>query len=127
MSSNEPIRLDKFLWAIRLFKTRTLSSDACRSGRVKMDEQPLKASHVVRIGEVYSLSIDQLHRSIRVKELLANRVGAALVNNYVEDLTPPQEYERIQMARLCGFEKRDRGTGRPTKRDRREIDSLKDL
>lgn len=121
----EEVRIDKFLWAVRLYKTRALATDACRSGRIKMNGLPLKASHPVRVGDIYELSIEQLHRTIQVKQILANRVGAKLVENFLSDLTPQEEYERIQLVRQYGFEQRDRGTGRPTKRDRREIEEFK--
>ncbi len=124
MSSVE-IRIDKFLWAVRIYKTRTLAADALRAGRVKMGEMELKPSHEVKVGERYSISIEQLHKEIEVKALLNNRVGAKLVENYIIDLTPKEEYERIAMARQYAFEKRDRGVGRPTKRDRREIEGFK--
>ena len=119
------IRIDKYLWAVRLYKTRSIATDACRSGRVKLNGLPVKPSHVISVGEIYELNIEQTHRTVQVKELLANRVGAKLVENYLTDLTPPEEYERIQMARQYGFEHRDRGAGRPTKRDRREIEEFK--
>lgn len=119
------IRIDKYLWAVRLFKTRSLATDACRSGRVKMNGMPLKPSHEVSEGEIYELNIEQTHKTIQVKALLSNRVGAKLVENYLIDLTPAEEYERIEMARRYSFEKRDRGIGRPTKRDRREIEEFK--
>lgn len=119
------IRIDKYLWAVRLYKTRSIATDACRSGRVKLNGLPVKPSHEISIGEIYELNIEQTHRTVQVKELLANRVGAKLVENYLTDLTPPEEYERIQMARQYGFEHRDRGAGRPTKRDRREIEEFK--
>jgi ribosome-associated heat shock protein Hsp15 len=119
------IRIDKYLWAVRLYKTRSIATDACRSGRVKLNGLPVKPSHEISVGEIYELNIEQTHRTVQVKELLANRVGAKLVENYLTDLTPPEEYERIQMARQYGFEHRDRGAGRPTKRDRREIEEFK--
>lgn len=119
------IRIDKYLWAVRLFKTRSIATDACRAGKVKMNDIPVKPSHEISVGEIYELNIEQMHRTVQVKELLANRVGAKLVENYLTDLTPPEEYERIQMARQYGFEHRDRGAGRPTKRDRREIEEFK--
>lgn len=124
-NSQEPLRLDKYLWSVRLYKTRSSASDACRAGKVKMGEQALKASHVVRVGERYELSIEQVHKVIEVKALLHNRVAAKLVPGYMTDLTPQEEYERIQMVRQYGFERRDRGAGRPTKRDRREIEEFK--
>lgn len=122
---DEPIRIDKYLWAIRLYKTRSLATEACRCGHVRMNGMPLKASHEIRVGEVYELSIEQLHKVIEVKQLLGNRVGAKLLENYMIDLTPKEEYERIQLVRQYAFEKRDRGAGRPTKRDRRDIEDFK--
>ncbi|MDO4217027.1 MAG: RNA-binding S4 domain-containing protein [Bacteroidales bacterium] len=122
---DEPLRIDKYLWAIRLFKTRSLATEACRSGRIKKEGVPVKASHEVKVGERYDLVIEQLHKQIEVKELIHNRVGAKLVNNFVIDLTPKEEYERIQMVRQYGYERRDRGAGRPTKRDRRNIEEFK--
>ncbi len=119
------IRIDKYLWAVRLFKTRSLATDALRAGRIKLNGMPVKPSHEISVGEIYEVNIEQMHRTVQVKELLANRVGAKLVENYLTDLTPQEEYERIQMARQYSFEKRDRGAGRPTKRDRREIEQFK--
>ena len=121
------MRLDKYLWAVRLYKTRSLAADACQNGRVKMtvDGRQLKPSHEVRVGERYSLNIEQLHKEIEVTAIPPNRVGAALVQGFMIDRTPAEEYERIRMARQYAFEKRDRGEGRPTKRDRREIEEFK--
>ncbi len=121
----DDIRIDKYLWAVRLFKTRSIATEACRSGRVKCNGTPTKASHEVHEGEIYELNVDQTHRTIQVKALPPGRVGAKLVENYLTDLTPPEEYERIRMARQYNFEQRDRGAGRPTKRDRREIEDFK--
>jgi len=118
-------RIDKYLWAVRLYKTRSLATEACRCGHVRMGGQPLKASHEIKEGEVYEISIEQLHKVVQVKKILDHRVGAALVPDYLTDLTPQEEYERIQMVRQYSFEKRDRGIGRPTKRDRREIEGFK--
>ena len=97
---DEPIRIDKYLWAG-------------------------KASHEIKVGEVYEVSIEQLHRVVEVRQLLGNRVGAKLVDNYLIDRTPQEEYERIQLIRQYAFEKRDRGAGRPTKRERRDIEEFK--
>lgn len=90
-----------------------------------MNGQPLKPSHEIKVGEVYELSIEQLHKVVEVKQLLGNRVGAKLVENYLIDRTPQEEYERIQLIRQYAFEKRDRGAGRPTKRERRDIEEFK--
>ena len=121
------MRLDKYLWAVRLYKTRSIAADACQCGKVLMtaDSRPLKPSHEVKVGERYSLNIDQLHKEIEVLALPPNRVGAPLVQGFIIDRTPHEEYERIQMARQYAFEKRDRGVGRPTKRERREIEEFK--
>lgn len=128
------MRLDKYLWAVRLYKTRSLAADACQNGRVKLvettgqpigDGRELKPSHDVKVGERYRLNIDQLHKEIEVLALPPNRVGAPLVQGFMIDRTPQEEYERIQMARQYAFEKRDRGVGRPTKRERRDIERFK--
>lgn len=118
-------RIDKWLWFVRLFKTRTLAAEACHAGKIKLKGMPVKPGHVCKPGEVYEVSIDQLHKVVEVKQLPTCRVGAKLVENYLEDRTPQAEYERMQMIRQYGFERRDRGTGRPSKRDRREIDEFK--
>lgn len=122
------MRLDKYLWAVRLYKTRSMAADACANGRVKLasgDGRELKPSHDVKVGERYSLNIDQLHKEVEVLALPPNRVGAPLVQGFMIDRTPEEEYERIRMARQYAFEKRDRGVGRPTKRERREIEEFK--
>lgn len=125
------MRLDKYLWAVRLYKTRSLAADACQCGKVKLaegvgGERELKPSHEVKIGERYCLNLDQLHKEIEVLSIPPNRVGAPLVAGFMIDRTPQEEYERIQMARQYAFERRDRGIGRPTKRDRRELERFKD-
>lgn len=121
------MRLDKYLWAVRLYKTRSLAADACQNGRVKLgvDGRELKPSHEVRVGERYCLNIEQLHKEVEVLAIPPNRVGAALVQGFLIDRTPQEEYERIRMARQYAFERRVRGEGRPTKRDRREIEQFK--
>lgn len=125
MSSESNNRIDKYLWAVRLFKTRALATEACRAGRVKMGEQVLKASHEVKVGEQYSVAVDHIRRTIKVVALLDKRVGAQLVEQYMLDLTPDEEYQRAAMIHAGSFEVRDRGVGRPTKRDRRDIEKLK--
>jgi ribosome-associated heat shock protein Hsp15 len=122
----DSVRIDKWLWAIRVFKTRTLASDACKGGRVKMDGQNVKASREVKEGDVVDIQQGIIKKTFRVKVAAKNRVSAKLVPDLAEDLTPPEELEKQQMLRQLNYEKRDRGAGRPTKRDRRDIDSLKD-
>ena len=125
------MRLDKYLWAVRLYKTRSLAADACMNGRVRMYDasisalRELKPSHEVKVGERFQINIEQLHKEIEVLSIPPNRVGAPLVQGFMIDRTPEEEYERIRMARQYAFEKRDRGVGRPTKRERREIEEFK--
>ena len=121
----EEVRIDKWLWAVRLYKTRSQAAEACRAGKVKLGGVPVKSSHDVKVGEVYEITIEQLHKVVEVKALLGNRVGAKLVPDFMNDLTPAEEYERIQMIRQYNFERRDIGTGRPTKRERRDLDEFK--
>lgn len=119
------VRIDKWLWAVRLFKTRALATEACRLGKVRFESSSVKPSKTVKEGDVYELTIEQVHRTVRVKQLLNNRVGARLVCDFMEDLTPEEEYDRIRVAREFAFEKRDRGIGRPSKRDRRKLEQFK--
>lgn len=121
----EEVRIDKWLWSVRLYKTRSQAAEACRAGKVKLNGVPVKSSHDVKVGEVYEITIEQLHKVVEMKALLGNRVGAKLVPDFMNDLTPAEEYERIQMIRQYNFERRDRGTGRPTKRERRDLDEFK--
>jgi ribosome-associated heat shock protein Hsp15 len=127
MSSPAPVeapRLDKYLWAIRLFKTRTLATDAIRGGHVTINKQNPKPSHEVKVGEVYEIRQGIITRTIKVIALLERRVGAKTVPTYAEDLTPASEYLKQMQAREETPLKRDSGAGRPTKRDRRAIEKL---
>jgi ribosome-associated heat shock protein Hsp15 len=119
------VRIDKYLWSVRIYKTRNIAIDACKAGKVKIEGNSVKPSRIVKEGDVIDLSIGPLNRTIKVKALLQNRVSAKLVPDYLEDLTPPEEYERIQLMNEFNAEWRDRGLGRPTKKDRRHIDKLK--
>lgn len=121
----ESIRIDKWLWAVRLFKTRTQASDACRGGKVKIDGQNVKPSREIRVGEEIEVQLGPIKKVVGVIEILKNRVGAKLVENYMDDLTPVEEYEKLDMLKQLNYEKRDRGVGRPTKKNRREIIKLK--
>lgn len=121
----EEVRIDKWLWAVRIYKTRSLATEACRNGRVKIGGQPVKASRVPKIGDEVEVHLNPLNKTVRVKALLHNRVSAKLVPEYLDDLTPAAEYERVELIREFNAEFRPRGTGRPTKSDRRQIDHLK--
>lgn len=119
------VRIDKWLWAVRVFKTRSQATDACRSGKVRVAAQIVKPSHEVKPGEEISVSHQALIRTFKVLQLLGNRVAAPLVPLYMQDLTPEEEYSKLKLMREVNFEYRDPGTGRPTKRQRREIEILK--
>lgn len=124
MNENDKLRIDKYLWAIRLFKTRSLATDACKAGRVKLNGQNLKPSAIVKIGEVYQVSRGIEKKIIEVVELLYNRVEAKIAITKYKDLTPVEETHAFKSVFHAPSLKRDRGTGRPTKKDRRETDDL---
>ena len=119
------IRIDKWLWAVRIFKTRSLASDACRSGKVKILDHAVKPSRDIRTGEVVSVSLAPITKTVKVIAPIGNRVSAKLVPGFMEDLTPEAEYDKLKRLNDKNFEFRERGTGRPTKRERREIEFLK--
>jgi ribosome-associated heat shock protein Hsp15 len=121
----EVTRIDKWLWSVRLFKTRSQATDACRSGKVTVGDQPVKPSREIHVGNVIVIRQSPLTKTVCVKELLRSRVGAKLVPEYMEDLTPAEEYSKLQMMNEINFEVRDRGIGRPTKKERRVIEHLK--
>lgn len=124
MMETEKLRIDKYLWAIRLFKTRSLATDACKAGRVKFNGQNLKPSAIVKIGDVYQVSKGIEKKIIEVVELLYNRVEAKIAVTKYKDLTPVEETHAFKSIFHAPSLKRDRGTGRPTKKDRRETDDL---
>jgi len=119
------IRIDKYLWAIRIFKTRSLASQACKAGKVKIDGNNIKASREVKIDDIITIQIGQLSKSIKVIGLIKNRVSAKLAVENYEDLTPAEEYEKLKLQKEMNIEYRDRGSGRPTKKERRIITKLK--
>ena len=126
MSEPEKLRIDKYLWAIRLFKTRSLATDACKAGRVKLNGQNVKPSYLVKIGEEYQISKGIEKKVIRVLDLLYNRAEYKIASTKYEDITPEEETQAFKSVFHAPTLKRDRGSGRPTKRDRREIDDLTD-
>ncbi|OCX54536.1 RNA-binding protein [Mucilaginibacter sp. PPCGB 2223] len=125
MAEKEKLRIDKYLWAIRVFKTRTLAADACKAGRVKLDGVNVKPSREVRINEIYQVAKGPDRRMIKVTGLLENRVDAKTAVNFYEDVTPVEQTPAFKSMFHAPVLTRDRGTGRPTKKDRREIDELK--
>lgn len=124
MSENEKLRIDKYLWAIRLFKTRSLATDACKAGRIKLNGQNVKPSAIVKVGEVYQVSKGIEKKIIEVVDLSYNRTEAKIAVTKYKDLTPVEETHTFKSMFHAPTLKRDRGTGRPTKKDRRETDDL---
>ena len=120
------VRLDKWLWAARLFKTRAIATDAIKGGKVKINDVAVKPSREVKEGEVIQVQIEQLHKVVQVKTVIKNRVSAKQVPEVYTDLTPKEEYERIEFMHAYRSEYRDRGAGRPTKKERRLIEKMKD-
>lgn len=120
----EKLRIDKYLWAIRIFKTRSLATEACKAGKVKLNGQNIKPSYVVKIGETYQIQKGIEKKVIKVVGLLERRVDAPTAITFYEDLTPVEETYGYKTTFHAPLLKRDRGTGRPTKKDRREIDDL---
>lgn len=121
---SDSARIDKWLWAVRLFKTRGLAIAACRSGSVLINEQPVKPAREVRCGELIIVRQGLVSRTLRMVGAPASRVAAKRVPEFCEDLTPPEEFEKIRTQRVQQFLAREKGLGRPTKRDRRRLDQL---
>lgn len=124
-TDNENVRVDKWLWAVRIYKTRSLATEACRSGRVRIGGQIVKPSREMRVSDEVSMHLGIYTKSIRVIALLHNRVSAALVPNFLEDITPQSELDKLKIQQEMKPEFRPRGVGRPTKKHRRLIDRLK--
>ena len=110
---------------MRLFKTRSQATDACRGGKVKIDGHNVKPSREINIADEIEIQLGPIKKKVRVLQIIKNRVAAKLVPDLSEDLTPAEEYEKLDMQRQLNHERRDHGIGRPTKKDRREIDKLK--
>ncbi len=118
------IRIDKFLWSVRVYATRSLATEESKKGRITIGDVAVKPSRVVKIGEVIQVRKNPVTYSYRVKELLGKRVGAKLVADYIEDITPAEELQKLDPDHGGSLYMRDRGAGRPTKKDRRDIDRV---
>ena len=116
------VRVDKFLWAMRIYKTRSIAADACKNGRISINGVQLKPSRTFKIGDMFNVRKGPVTYTYKILQLTENRLGAKLVPEYIQDCTSPQQLEILELARLAGNGGRDRGTGRPTKKDRREIE-----
>jgi ribosome-associated heat shock protein Hsp15 len=119
-------RIDKWLWAARIFKTRSIAADACKNGRVTINNVNVKPSHMVKAGETVSVKKPPITYSFRILKPIEQRVGAKLIPEVYENVTDPKQYELLEMSRISGFVDRARGTGRPTKKERRALDAFID-
>lgn len=120
----ETSRIDKWLWAARIFKTRSIASDACKNGRVTIGGVNMKPSRSVKVGDVVSVKKPPVTYSFKVLKTIEQRVGAKLLPEIYENVTDPKQYELLEMSRISGFVDRARGTGRPTKKERRALDAF---
>jgi ribosome-associated heat shock protein Hsp15 len=120
----ETVRLDKWLWSVRVYKTRSQATEACRSGHVKIAGDTVKPAHNVQISEVVTAKIGEITRTLKVIGMIERRVSGAIARQYVEDLTPPEEYEKKREPDFRPLFLRPKGAGRPTKKDRRELEKF---
>jgi ribosome-associated heat shock protein Hsp15 len=126
MTDKKEIRIDKFLWSVRIYKTRSIASDECRKGRIIINDIQVKPSRTVIKNEIITVKKPPVNYSYRVIEPIENRVGAKLVSQFIEDLTPEEEKNKLELGQTGGMVHRAKGTGRPTKKERRQIDRIKD-
>ena len=120
------VRIDKWVWAVRIFKTRTVALDACKKGRVLINNVSVKPSRMIRVGDVVQVRKPPVTFSFKVLGLSDKRMGAKLVPQFMENVTPPEQYEILELNKISGFVDRQRGTGRPTKKERRDLDQFTD-
>lgn len=119
-------RIDKWMWATRIFKTRTISTDACKKGRVMVNDVAVKPSRMIKVDDIIKVRKPPVTYSFRVKALTENRLGAKLVPDYLENITPKSELDLLEVVKISGFVDRRKGLGRPTKREGRELSRFKE-
>jgi ribosome-associated heat shock protein Hsp15 len=124
MEREKNVRIDKWLWAVRIYKSRTLATDACTGGKVKINGKSIKPSWVVKPGEVLTVQSGYIKRTYKVLELLEKRVSAKLAKDYIKDITPEEELLKLETAHYSTYISRFRGSGRPTKKDRRIFEKI---
>ena len=122
--ANTEARVDKWLWAARIYKTRTMAAAACKKGQVSMKGALLKASRNIKVGDIIDVRKPPITYSFRVLQAIEKRVGAKLIPEVLENVTAPEQYEMLEMSRISGFINRAKGTGRPTKKDRRSLEEF---
>lgn len=120
----EQARIDKWLWAVRIYKTRSIAAEACKKGHVSIGDRTAKPAHNIRVGDIVNVKKAPITYSFRVLKCAENRVGAKLVPELMENITSQEQYEILEMSRISGFVDRARGTGRPTKKERRDLEQF---
>ena len=125
MSEESLVRIDKWLWAVRIFKTRNQATTACKKGKILIKNKPVKPSRIIDIDDIVVIKKLPVVYTYRVKELLEKRVAARQVNQYIEDLTSDEELKKLKIRKMQNFIIREKGMGRPTKKERRTLDRLK--
>lgn len=118
------VRVDKWLWAVRLYKTRSIATEECKKGKIMIDGMPLKPSREIKVGDKIQMKRPPIVRTYEVLGLAEKRMGAKLTDGFVKDITSPEELEILEMQKHMSWFDRDKGTGRPTKKDRRELDDF---
>ena len=118
------VRVDKYLWAMRIYKTRSIATDACKCGRVKINGIEVKPSRSFHVGDIFTVRKGPITYTYRILQLWGNRLGAKMVPEYLQDITPKEQLDLLELARYAAQSGRDRGMGRPTKKDRRDIEQF---
>ena len=121
---SDTARIDKWLWAVRIYKTRSIAAEACKKGHVSIGDRTAKPAHNIRVGDIVNVKKAPITYSFRVLKCAENRVGAKFVPELMENITSQEQYEILEMSRISGFIGRQRGTGRPTKKERRDLDTF---
>ena len=117
-------RIDKWMWAVRIFKTRTIAAEACKKGRISINGAQAKPARMIKPGDIIQVKKSPITYSFKVLQAIEKRVGAKLVPDVMENVTTPDQYELLEMSKISGFIDRAKGTGRPTKKDRRDLDEF---
>ena len=121
---SDQARIDKWLWAVRIYKTRSIAAEACKKGHVSIGERTAKPAHNVRVGDIVNVKKTPITYSFKVLQCAEHRVGAKLVPELMENVTSQEQYNILEMSKMSGFVDRARGTGRPTKKERRDLDTF---
>lgn len=121
---SDQARIDKWLWAVRIYKTRSIAAEACKKGHISIGDRTAKPAHNIRVGDIVNVKKAPITYSFRVLKCAENRVGAKLVPELMENITSQKQYDILEMSKISGFIDRQRGTGRPTKKERRDLDTF---